>query len=144
MKLQLRPLQPLRQMLPLQPQILMPGHLQISDPKLETQLAKTSNKVSNLDKYIETAIDFSPKLNTVWHSSNYMNKQKLQFLVFPDGIYYNRKNDECRTVKVNTFFQYMSSLKRVSEEKEKREPQSNLHVPSLVARTGIEPMTFGL
>ena len=110
----------------------------------EMQLSRIGKKVSNLDQYIESAIEFSSKLSTVWHSSDYARKQLLQFLVFPDGIYYNRKSDECRTRKVNSFFLCMSSLKRVLEEKEKREPQSELYVPSLVARTGIEPMTFGL
>jgi hypothetical protein len=41
-------------------------------------------------------------------------------------------------------FRYFARLARLSGEKEKRELQFELHVPSLVARTGIEPVTFGL
>lgn len=108
--------------------------------EIEMQLSKIGKKVSNLDQFINSAIVFSSKLSIVWHSSDFARKQLLQFLVFPDGIYYNRKSDECRTQKVNSFFLYMSSLKGVLEKKEKREPQSELYVPSLVARTGVEPV----
>ncbi len=56
----------------------------------------------------------------------------------------DRKKDQCRTPKVNEAFRYIARLARVLGDKEKRELQYELHVPSLVARTGIEPMTFGL
>ncbi len=43
------------------------------------QLGKLSKKVSNLEKYIDAALHFASKLNTVWGSSDYLNKQKIQF-----------------------------------------------------------------
>ena len=87
--------------------------------EIELQLAKTGKKVSNLDQHIKAAIEFSSKLATVWHTSDYAQKQALQFLVFPDGIYYNRKKDRCRTPKVNEVIRYFAGLARVSEGKEK-------------------------
>ena len=100
--------------------------------------------MSNLDEYIDTAVRASSKLATEWASADYNDKQAIQYLVFPDGIYYNRKKDECRTPKCNKAFSYFAGIARVSDAKEKRGPQFDLQFPSSVARTGIEPVTFGL
>jgi hypothetical protein len=43
----------------------------------------------------------------------------LQKLLFPEGIYYNKKKEAFRTPKVNSVFQYIASGKLTSEEKEK-------------------------
>jgi len=107
---------------------------------IEKELAKFGNRVSNLDLYIDTAFRTTSKLAPEWASADYNDRQELQYMVFPEGIYYNRKKDECRTPKVNEAFRYIARLARFSGEKEKRELQFELHVPSLVARTGIEPM----
>jgi hypothetical protein len=31
-------------------------------------------------------------------------KQQIQFMLFPEGMSYNRKNDECRTPRINEVF----------------------------------------
>lgn len=110
---------------------------------IEKEKAKFGNKVSNLDLYIDAAFRASSKLAPVWASADYSDKQELQYMVFPDGIYYNRKKDQCRTPKVNEALRYLADVASVLEVKEKREPQFDLHVPSLVATTGIEPVTNG-
>ncbi len=121
-------------------------HLKFIDEKkqISIELSKFGKKVSNLDLLIETAFDFSAKLATAWDLADYNDKQMIQFLVFPEGISYNRKNDQCRTSKINSAFSYFASLQRVSGENEKGIGKTNLLIPSLVARTGIEPVTFGL
>ena len=95
-------------------------------------------------EYIDTAFRASSKLATEWGSADYDDRQTLQYLVFPEGIYYNRKKDECRTPKYNMGFRYFAGITRGSEENNKGNCNKNLQFPSLVARTGIEPMTFGL
>ncbi|OMP75121.1 hypothetical protein BW716_31820 [[Flexibacter] sp. ATCC 35208] len=40
----------------------------------------------------------------VWRSSNTGAKEKLQTLIFPDGIIYDRQNETFRTPKVNYIF----------------------------------------
>ena len=112
--------------------------------EIEKERAKFGNRVSNLDLYIDAAFRATSKLAPEWASADYSDRQELQYLVFPEGIYYNRKKDECRTPKVNQAFRYFAALARVSGEKEKGNCNKILQFPSLVARTGIEPMTFGL
>ncbi len=72
--------------------------------QLNEQKIKMEKNVSNIEFYIHSAIQFGSKLDTVWHSSNYIDRQKIQFLLFPDGLFYNRRNDECRTLNVNNVF----------------------------------------
>jgi len=58
--------------------------------EIEEELAKPAKGVSNPEKCIDFAISFSMKLATVWSSANYHDRQRLQFLVFPEGIFYTR------------------------------------------------------
>ena len=112
--------------------------------EMRLQLANMGNRVSNLEECVENAIKLGSKLATVWDLSDYKGKQELQFLLFPEGIFYNRKTEGCRTLEVNPIFAHLSSLSSVSGGHKKRDNQVNLIVPVSVARSGIEPETFGL
>ena len=107
-------------------------------------MGKHGKKVSNLAECINTAFLISSKLATAWASSDYNDKQTLQFLVFPEGIAYDRKKDQCRTLRVNSVFSYIEGQQRILEGKRKGNYNEILQFPGSVARTGIEPMTFGL
>lgn len=82
------------------------------------KLASCGNKVSNLEKCVDEIINYASKLATTWELGGYAEKQKLQFSIFPEGILYNRKNDEYRTPRVNAVFRQMADLVRVLAEKE--------------------------
>ena len=73
----------------------------LADPEKEKkeitdQLAKCSKGVSNPEKCVEFAINYSMKLPSVWSSASYSDKRRLQFLIFPEGLFYNRQEDKCR------------------------------------------------
>lgn len=112
--------------------------------QIEQEMAKSTNRVSNLDKCIETAIQYSSKLPSMWTMGGYEAKQKLQYLLFPEGIVYNKKNDHCRTPRVNAVFSYIIALSSLSGKKITGNSSNDEDVSRLVARTGIEPVTFGL
>lgn len=84
--------------------------------EIEKELAKFKNEVSNLEKCIDECITYASKVATLWDLGNYGEKQQLQFLIFPEGILYNRKNDQCRTPRVNEVFRQMTGLVRVLGE----------------------------
>lgn len=107
---------------------------------LEKGLAYRGVRVSNLEQCIQNALNLSMKLSTVWHLSDYNGKQWLQFLLFPEGIYYNRKTGVCRTPKTNEIFSCISSLQRAWDTKKIGNVQYNLNVADLVAPKGIEPL----
>ena len=87
--------------------------------EIKEVLEKLTPQISNLKKSIEEGITFSTKLATVWTSSLVSKKEKLQKLIFPEGIIYSKKTEAFRTEKVNTFFSLVARAARDSEENKK-------------------------
>lgn len=106
---------------------------------LAKKLAEMADRLSDLKDCVDKMIEYAANLATVWDSSDYSEKQKLQYSVFPEGILYNRKNDECRTPRVNEVFRQMTGLARVLREKENGNNTFDCNVPALVESAGIEP-----
>ncbi len=71
---------------------------------ISSQLEKSSKSISNPEEAIEKALTLSSNLAMVWRSSNTGAKEKLQTLIFPNGIIYDRQNEAFRTPKVNYIF----------------------------------------
>ena len=68
---------------------------------------KVGFDLSNLEKALDIALKKAPKLSSMWTNGNLAEKRKIQKMVFPDGIEYDRKNNEYRTFRVNSFFSYI-------------------------------------
>ena len=49
-------------------------------------------------------------MSCLWGSSDFDNKKKLQYLIFPDGILYNKQIDRVRTPKINSLFAAIPTL----------------------------------
>ena len=109
--------------------------------EIEAELAKGSNGVSNPEECIDFALHYAPKLASLWSSAGYAERQKLQFLVFPKGIFYNKEKDECRTEEVNGVFDYIADGARSLGEWKSRNPKKNLDDAAWVVPTGIEPVS---
>ena len=103
-------------------------------------LQKQVPQISNLKKSIEEGIAFSTKLATVWTSSPVSIKEKLQKLLFPEGIIYSKKNEAFRTEKVNSFFALIANAAKDTGEKKKG---TNKVLPCLspsAETKGFEPL----
>ncbi len=109
--------------------------------EIEQRVVNLPSKESNLEKCVEKAIDLSSKLNTVWDLADYTQKQKLQNLIFPDGMTYHKKNDLCRTQRVNTIFLAIADIARVTRGIKKDKCEESSHLSALVEDNGVEPMT---
>jgi site-specific DNA recombinase len=59
---------------------------------INEELSKCKQSIPNPDEAIKNALILSSKLTVVWHSNEIGKKEKLQKLVFPDGIIYDHKN----------------------------------------------------
>ncbi len=79
----------------------------------------------NTELCVEFAVTYSAKLAPVWSSASYTDKQKLQFLLFPEGIFYNRAEDKCRTTGINPAFAYIAELERLLQKCKSRTPLKN-------------------
>ena len=62
--------------------------------QIELELENSTNQLSNLEKSIDNLIKITLDLPSLWRKANFRRKQRIQNLVFPEGIHYNRKNDD--------------------------------------------------
>ena len=76
----------------------------------EQELHQNSFESSNLEKSIDKALEYASNLPLLWESGDIETKRKLQYMVFPDGIEYDFKNDAVRTSRVNVIFNAISLL----------------------------------
>ena len=121
---------------------LKPNSEQKKEKKeLQDELAKSGNRVSNPQECIDFALDYSLKLPSLWSSAGYTEKQRLQFLLFPKGMFYDKKKDECRTDEVNGVFSYIADVAQVLKQSKIRNSKKNFDVAALVVPTGIEPVS---
>ncbi len=95
------------------------GKFLVEKKELEVEIAKTGNTLSNLKKCVQKCFEYASKLAPLWDLGDYGEKMQLQYLLFPDGITYERKNDTYRTGRINSVFSYMASLAEVLEHKKK-------------------------
>lgn len=69
---------------------------------------------------------------SLWDSSDYEDKQTLQNLVFPDGMTYCRKHNECRTPRINSVFRYIADLASTSAKNKTGNITLSSDVPAFV------------
>ncbi|WP_226294299.1 hypothetical protein [Aquimarina algicola] len=75
----------------------------------------------------------------LWDSGDIETKRAVQFMVFPDGILYDFKNNEFRTPRVNLIFDSIGLLSNDYREN-KKENQHCLNEDSLLVESeGFEP-----
>jgi hypothetical protein len=109
---------------------------QTEKQEISKNLAKSGKQVSNLDECIEKAMTVCSKLATMWVSSEYGDKQALQNLVFPEGMTYNRKKDECRTPRINSVFECISAMAGTSGQEKSGHFTLSSGVSAWVERSG--------
>lgn len=111
----------------------------IEKREIQKKMELLPKKSSNLENCIEKAIKLSTKLNTVWDSADYLEKQKLQYLVFPNGMSFDKKNMECRTERVNSIFSAIADIAKVTNSSKKDNSDLGSELSMWVEPAGIEP-----
>lgn len=69
--------------------------------KILHELEQVKSELSNSDSDVDSIVAMCCKLGTLWKESSLETCQKLQNLVFPDGILWDKKTGNYRTTKVN-------------------------------------------
>ncbi len=81
-------------------------------------------------------------LNEMWRSGDYQDKQRLQYLLFPDGLVYDKKKEGCRTPRIDsTFLGILLKSQALEQKKKIGIPALGLRYSDLVENIGVEPMT---
>lgn len=93
---------------------------------IEDALAKVSSKKSNLENAAHKTTLTACKLSDMWAYGTFGNRQKIQNLVFPAGITWNRENLENLTNIENETFKLMRSISDSSKNEGTRKNRTNL------------------
>ena len=109
--------------------------------KIEQEISQHDKLSSNLEKAIEKGLRYAQNLSQLWVTADYHGKQRLQYLVFPEGMMYDKKKDEVLTTRVNSLFGEIALLSRNSGKNKKGKPESECLFGSSVVPTGIEPVS---
>ena len=109
-----------------------------------TNLSLQDKKLSNLNSFIESAINVSQNLSNDWDCDDIIIKRKVQELVFPDGVKIDVSKRQYLTKRENQVLSIIREMKSVSEGQKENGSTFFVEPSSLVAGIGLEPMTFGL
>lgn len=95
---------------------------QLNDLKQKLEIAEIN--LSNYEPYVDYALQMSCKLGGLWNYFDIVKKEKLQNLVFPEGVFYDQKIEGYRTPKHNSFLHLINteiaSYKNKKSDKKKK------------------------
>ena len=104
-------------------------------------LDEASENLSNQQKFINKVIATTSKLGDLWRNGNFRERQKIQNLVYPDGIFYDKDSEDYRTDSVNPALEiFRRFTESCGEYKRKADSESLPNLP-LVEHTRLELVT---
>ena len=86
---------------------------------LNSELGKSDINSSNFEKAVEKCLEIAQNISSAWLSAGFDNKQKLQKLVYPEGMVYNKQDGVVRTFKINSLFSEIAPLTRIVADMKK-------------------------
>lgn len=92
------------------------------------ELEKWQGDLSNLEKKIPTIIKTAASLSSMWDSAPLDRKRRIQYLIFPDGIIWDKGIQGYRTIRENSFFRFLR-IHNGDFGQEKRD-QDDISIPS--------------
>lgn len=84
------------------------------------------------------------KLGDLWRDGDFRQRQKLQNLIYPEGLFYDKEINSYRTTSVNPVLSIFSRFtSNCGKGKEKADSELLPNLP-LVEYSGLEPLTSTL
>ncbi len=115
------------------------GKLKSERTKIEAQITGTKNKLSNPTKFIENAMNICSNMSNLWVSVDFDGKLKLQEILFPRGIAYDKQIGKYRTPEINVIVELTSSLSNDFGQQKSGSSKKFFKKSALVPKAGIEP-----
>ena len=109
--------------------------------KLQQETMNLAEMSSNLEFTIEKGLKIAEKASQLWISANYYDKQRIQYLLFPEGILYDNKTKRVLTKRVNFLFREIAEIARDLGENQNDNPLLDCHFGSHVGMTRFELAT---
>jgi site-specific DNA recombinase len=112
--------------------------------EIQKIIHKSAGQVSNPNEVSETALKYATNFNEMWASGEYQDKQRFQYLLFPDGLVYDKKKGSCRTERIDSTFLGIVIKSQALANKKIGIPALGLRYSDLVENTGFEPVASSL
>ncbi|WP_394353899.1 recombinase family protein [Pontibacter beigongshangensis] len=116
------------------------GELKAEEREIEASIEKLSGPLSNHQTLLGKGLKMMLTLSLSWRNSDASKRRRLQALVFPEGVQYDRENEGYRTIRVNSFFSLASEISQKMGQKERGKSSCETDFSPLVVRRGIEPL----
>jgi hypothetical protein len=87
---------------------------------INKELFENTVNLSNLDKTIDKAVDIACNTLKLWDLSGFKEKETLQYMLFPEGVFYNTKKMAFKAERVNSIFELMSCISTGLQKKKER------------------------
>ena len=118
--------------------------LEVEERETERELERLSVNLSNLASYIENSIRITCELGSYWNTGNFEVCQKIQKLLFPEGVKWDKENRRLLTERGNEFFDLMFRVSGDYKNEIAQKKDKSCDLSRLVAGGGLEPPTSGL
>ena len=106
------------------------------------QLDERDNSILNLSDYVNSGLEIKDNMLRLWQLGNLSQKKRVQTMIFPDGLVYDKKNDDIEPLSKNEFL-FVFDLKSVGyKEKEKGQTLISEDLSSVAPELGLEPRTL--
>ena len=106
------------------------------------QLDERDKSILNLSDYVNLGLEIKDNMLKLWQLGNLSQKRRVQNLIFPDGLIYNKENDDIEPLSMNDFL-FIFDLKSVGyKEKEKGQINFSTDLSSVAPELGLEPRTL--
>ena len=107
--------------------------LQQKKDQILVELESAKKNLSNLDNNINDILATCCKLGDMWRSSQVDLCQKIQNLLFPNGILWDKEKDDYRTIEEN---KALALLRYISDEYRNKKEDKSKNLSSTVALCG--------
>ena len=105
--------------------------------EIEQEMEKVAFGSSNLSKCLNFVVEFCSKPAKWWENANIGERTIIQNILFPNGIIYERQNDQVRTNRINALFSPIPELIRGLRGNKKGETISFDNFSYLVTSSGF-------
>ena len=115
--------------------------LEAEKATIQRELDEKNQTILNLEQYIAFGLGLRGNILKMWQLANLGHKHIIQNLVFPNGIVWNKENDDIEPLSKNEFL-FTYNLKSVGyRDKEKGQTLNFEDLSNLAPQVGLEPTT---
>lgn len=109
---------------------------------IRAELEERDKSLLNLEDYVSYGMVLKNNLLKLWQIASLPHKRHFQSLIFPDGILYNKENDDIEPLSKNEFL-FTYGLKSGNyEQKESGRTDFSTNLSALAPPVGLEPTTL--